>query len=518
MKLRAALAGVVFCCAAHAPALAQTETPPDTLRGGAWWDADLDGRRGREEPGLAGIAVSARSAGRVLAHAVTARDGRFVLAVPARAESVDVDVTVPPGHFPTTRLRARGPAEFGLAPFRRRTIRAEAVSCLATGDLAEGDWPGPTDPLGAGDPDLIAGSGEALRRPLSIWFNHADHNGLFTTVPDEWLATPPLLALTLAPLHRSSAIPRRRDVVAGTAARDTANLLVWWTLGAAGCEGRLSASPSRAYLTEDRGDVQALVAWDVDQDGGVDLIAGTRSPGGSAGTIELWKNDLAADPGFARAQTLPRGTSIAELGQVTALARVGPLAGGESLLLAGTRTASGLGQIVVLGRDRETGRLEIRELHDLEEGAVTAITAADFDADGEIEIVVALEAAADSGSIQTWSARHDSASSGVTRDESRPVPFVPTRLAHADLGGSAAPDLVVAYRDAGGSGGLRVFSWDGAGSPALEFDPWAGGLKGTITALDTADFDGAAGARARADLVLGLRTSPHSGAVVLLAR
>ncbi len=540
--------------------VASRPSHPSDVSGRVFEDRNANGVQDSGEPGAPGVRLEliADSTGVAIASVRTDAGGDFSLAVPAepgRRVPMLLQCIPAAGCYPVgASVRAASPGrnvDFGLASFRRITLSARNVLCLARGDLMEKDWAGAQ--ATHRDLDLVAGAEASGTDQLSVWFNHFDANPLFDALRS-YARTAPNAVLSIAADSLGTvrkAAPARADVVTGTRHSSAGNLFTWLTKSRAGSEGFLPSSYSQACRTRDDGDVQAIVTGDVTGDGATDIIAGTRSPGGVRGTIELWASNGAASPEFKRTQSYPAEENRGDaLGEVTcmALAGLGEVAGtprevagratgapreeagratgaprevAARQIVAGTRTGPSSGQLVVLKCDG--GPFEEQWQQRYEHAAITALAVVDITGDGRDDIVVSTRTGPDSGQLELW--RNDAAAGRVAFTLTRAVPVhgIPCSLAAADFGGLAGPDVAVGFRDNERSleGRVEIYYCDAHTLPLHGSDPAAGRITNWVPAIVSGDFHTSLArpsAAPRADLAVGVHGAPGSGAVVLLIR
>ena len=531
---------------------------PSDVSGRVFEDRNANGVQDSGEPGMTGVRMEliAESTGVAVDSARTDAGGDFSLAVPrepGRRVPMLLQCIPAAGCYPVgASVRAASPGrnvDFGLATFRRMSLSARNVLCLGRGDLMEKDWAGAQ--AAHRDLDLIAGADANGTDQLSVWFNHFDANPLFDdlrtyprTAPNAVLSMAvDSLATTRASRTTRAAGPARADVVTGTRHSSAGNLFTWLTQSRAGSQGFLPSSYTQACRTHDDGDVQAVVTGEVTGDGATDILAGTRSPGGTRGTVELWANDGAASPAFAMAQRYPaEGARGDALGEVCALAlatlgdesgrapqqpdgAAGLVAGTTGVagrrLVVGTRTGVASGQLVVLACNR--GSFEELWQERFDHAAITAVCVTDITGDGRADIVVATRTGPDRGQLELW--RNDSAAGRIsfTRTRAVPVSGIPCTLAAADFGGLAGMDIAVGFRgrDSSVDGRVEIYYCDAHTLPLHGSDPAAGRITNWVSAMVSGDFHTSLTAPAsapRTDLAVGVHGAPGSGAVVLLIR
>jgi hypothetical protein len=527
-------AGLALASAlAHAPIggprTAAADPAPPQLVGHVFHDDNHDRVRNPGEAGLARIQVLATAGARrdVVASAFTGATGRFEIALSAAeaATELALEVVPPPGAYPTTAARIAGLAcepgraidagGFGLAEFERIALRSGPAAALLSGDLMEKDWSGDRAERARHDADLVVAQLDDAE-PLQVWFNHYDSNVLFTTRRSYGLAAPrPPLCLASAPGTPSAGL----DLIAGTSPGPSGNFFVWRARSTRGNEGYLPARHSLAGETLDRGAVQAVAIGDLGGNG-PEIVIGTRSPGTERGSVERWSVGAA---GLRRDEVYPSAgdPEAVALGEVTAIG-VARLGGPSGDVVVGTRTGGG-GQLVLLRGPRPGGRLAARRLETIAGASITSLTCADYDLDGRTDVVAGLAAGDGRGELRFFRNRRTGDSLDLVEQVRVALDAVPLAIASGDLGGGPHPDIVLGLRgDPAGPGGVRLLFMDGGVPASRLLDPAGGALRGSVSALVVGDFNRGDPPADRtpglADIAIGARTGPTSGAVLVLVR
>lgn len=530
----------VFIGTVNSPSAARARSAEHVelrVHGRVWEDLNGNGAVEPREAGLAGVWIGALGANRAtIASARTKPDGSYELRIPGDRPGGPGEWTIecvpPAGRYPLTPLRrtwseitaSDGRLDFGMNDFATFPLTAGSVSCLASGDLAEKDWCGDRETEARRDADLVLGA-ESGADEVSVWSNHYDHSPLFTRGRSYGRRLPrPVLALAVGALGRGTPdASRGADLVTGTAPGPDGNLFVWHTQRTPANEGYLPARYSDAYRTRDGGDVVAVVTGDVTGDATPDLLVGTRfAPG--RGTIELWRSNGGSRPTFRRAAIdgLPDS-----LGEVTAMRLVdaGTLDG--PVLVVGTRTAAGSGQVLFLSAGRASeAPFMVRAHRDLDGTPVTALAAADYDLDGRFDVIVATQTGHHSGRLALW--KNSSANGGdslaFVEDQSVAIGAIPLALACADLGGSRHPDLLVGLRanDTGYRGGLALYYLDGGTLPPAPTDPSGGAVTDMVPSIALDHFNTGVPPVRRgldpADIAIAVRSGPLTGGLIVYIR
>jgi prepilin-type N-terminal cleavage/methylation domain-containing protein len=518
--------------------------PTGTIAGKVFTDNNRNGVLDGGEAGVQNVWVGASPDGglTVVGYQYTNASGDYTLTVPANdppgTQPYYVTMIVPNGYYPTGST-SLGPElvqasqnltgrNFGVASFQIITLNASRVLSLGSADLVEKDWSGNDNQWaskGHQDADIVLGADAGGTDNIAVWFNNYNGSPLYDADPTYTRnAANSVLAMKLEMLDTNSP-STRFDAVTGTKYSGTGNFFVWFAQNSGGNLGFFSTTHDLAYATADLGDVQAVLTHDVGGGSRPDIIVGTKSPTTGQGHIEIWLNNDAATPTFARDEIYPPQGSISgnDLGEVTGMALSDLDLDGDMDLVVGTRTGTYKGQLVVLentgrsvgARFREATRQTFSDL------AVTAVVCTDVTGDGRPEILVGGEEDAANGRVEQWN-NEGSWNFSLKRQVQTGIVM---SLATADIGGTSREDLIVGYRltDTGYFGGLRIYFTDLGVIPPFGTDPSNGSVTYMVPALTVNNFNYGAQPSAPTppylkDLAAGIKTGPSTGALVVFIR
>jgi prepilin-type N-terminal cleavage/methylation domain-containing protein len=522
-------------------------TVTGTIAGKVFTDTNRNGVYDIGEPGVQNVWVAASPDGgvTVAGYRYTDATGNYTLTVPANdppgTQPYHVTFSVPQGLYPTgtTSLgpllvqggQAHTGKNFGVSSFQVITLDASRVLSLGSADLIEKDWSGNDsqwDTKGHQDLDLVMGADAGGTDNISVWFNEYDSSPLFKNSPSYTRnASNSVLALRLEMLDKNSPTTRF-DAVTGTKySAGVGNFFVWFAQNSGGNLGYFPTSHDRAYTTADLGDVQAVLTDNVGGPGtAVDIIVGTKSPTAGQGTIEVWLNDNATDPTFARNEIYPPNGSIPgnNLGEVTSMA-MGDLDGdGDKDLVVGTKTGNYTGQLLLFERTGSTAgnRFIERKRFARNDEAITAVICIDANGDGYLDIVTGSQKNASDGRLEHWANLGNNWNFILVRQVDT---YIVMSLVSADMGGLLRNDLVVGLRfsNTGYSGGVRIFYMDLGTIPPFGTDPSGGSITGMVPALTSRNLNYGVNPSTPSppylqDFAAGVKTGPTTGALVIFIR
>lgn len=515
-----------------------------TVQGKVFRDSNKDGIFQSGEPAVAGVwvGVTKNSGTEVLSFGTTDASGNYTIDVPNNDPQhntpYQVTLQVPTGYFPTSSTMIQpiwlDPGEvivgqnFGLQSFQVITLSADRVLCLGSTELMEKDWTGNDDQYDAKshkDQDLILGSEYVSNPNVSVWFNGWDQS-LYTNTPSTFYqrnALASALCMAIGPIDNGTPATRP-DIVTGLTTYTAGNFAVWITQNSSGNFGYLPTSPTY-YKTQDQGDVNSVLLTTCDANASLDIVAGTKSAANS-GTIEVWTNN--GSGAFTRNEVYPPTGGIpgGNLGEVKAMAAADFDADGDSDLVVVTKTGPTSGRVHWFERVGNTSgtRWIHRTDHGLS-GAGTSVCVLDVDGDGDRDVIVGTQTAVDKGKLEYW--RNDTIALVFDFQNARTIDAVgiPLSLAAADFGGNPSrADLVVGHRDNETSytGGLRVYFLDLGTLVALPSDPASGGANWMTPALSLDNFNFGANPTPSGtkliDIGAAQKTGATTGQVLILVR
>jgi prepilin-type N-terminal cleavage/methylation domain-containing protein len=512
-----------------------------TVSGTVYRDSDRNADFDAGEPGVANVwvAVTKNSGLDVLGSTNTAADGTYSIEVPNNmpdaTDPYQITIQVPPGYFPTSSStissvwlddgEVMSDQNFGVQSFQVISLTADRVLSLASGELMEKDWTGSDgqyDSKGHKDVDLILGSEWVSNPNVSVWFNDWNLDPLYASAPTYKVnALASVLSLAVGSLDTGTE-PRRPDVVTGIEKYTSGNFAVWLTQNTSGNFGFLPAAGAY-HTTLDLGDVYAVQLGLLDAGTSNDIIVGTESPAGNAGTIEIWLNNGSGL--FTRNETYPTGggVPVGGLGAVRGMALADFDADADSDLVVVTKVGTYNGYIHWLERIGNVGgaRFVLRTTESLA-GEATALAVTDVDGDGRPDVVAASQTGIDRGRLQFW---HNHGFFSFGKDREVNAPGIPLSLAAGDFGGLASrDDIVLGYRDneSAFTGGIRIYFLDGGTLPSLGTDPTVAGGAYMTPALNVNNFNAGdnplpVGARLL-DIAAAQKPTASTGQVLIILR
>jgi prepilin-type N-terminal cleavage/methylation domain-containing protein len=515
------------------------------VKGKVYLDNNRNGNLNVGELGLADVwvGVTPDAGSTVVGWQNTDVNGDFSISVPevqSPAAPYYVMTIVKAGFFPTSTTSI-GPFfintgeirlgnNFGMANYQIIRLTASRVLSLASADLIEGDWNGNQTQNARRDTDLILGADATGTDQISTWFNQYDAAQIFDPNPTRsYTAQSSVLSIAVDTLDNTATWRSRPDLATGTKNATGGNFFVWLNQNSNNNEGYLPANASLSYRTQDMGDVQAILAYQCAGGGMPDLIVGTKSPTANQGTIEVWENDDAAVPTFKRVEIYPPNGLIpsSKLGEVTAMALADFDRDGQKDLVVGTNTGTYSGQLLVFKHvtNLDGARFVYQWSEDLASDAVTSITCFDVDGDSLQDVIVGTQAGLSQGRLEQWGNKFNGLLWKFTKDHDIPAPGIPQSLASADFGGSGKTDLAVGYRADMGNflGGVRIYFCETDRVPATGSDPSGGSVTNMVPAVTIGNYNYGVKPATPAppyltDLATGVKITSTTGALVVYIR
>ncbi|HKQ58552.1 MAG TPA: FG-GAP-like repeat-containing protein [Candidatus Eisenbacteria bacterium] len=515
-----------------------------TVTGKVFTDNNRNGTLDTGETGIQGVWVGVTpDAGlNVAGWEYTDALGDFSIDAPAVSSPSApyyIMTVVKPGFFPTSSTTI-GPFylnagqvitgnNFGEVGYQVITLTASRVLSLASQDVIEKDWNGNHTENAHGDQDLILGSDASGSDQLSVWFNDYNNSPLFNATPTYTrTAQGSVMSMAVDTLDNTTTWKNRPDVATGTRNATGGNFFVWLGQNSSGNEGYVPTTANLSYRTQDMGDVQSILSYDCAGGAMPDLIVGTKSPTANQGTIEVWQNNDAATPAFTRQEIYPPNGSIPSnaLGEVTAMALADFDGDGNRDLVVGTTNGTYSGQLLFFKYVSKTNgnRFVYQCGYSLPGDAVTSLAAFDIDGDGMKDVAVGTQRNTTAGHLQQWGNKYSSPTWGFALDREVNAPGIVISLATADFGGSVRGDLAVGFRADLSSyvGGVRVYFCDTNRIPSTGSDPSAGSVTNMVPAITTNNFNYgtnpvASGTQLK-DLATGVKITSTTGALVVYIR
>ena len=523
------------------------ENGKGTIKGKVFRDNNRDGAL-QAEPGIKSVWVGVTTDGGVTiqGYAYTDDNGDYSIDVPVndppRTSPYSIYIIVPSGYFPTSRTAITGVLNnnnFGVVNYQIITLNASRVLSLGSANLMEKDWTGSNTNHQHGDADIVLGADAGGTDNISVWFNQYDSSPLFSPDP----TAPPLgtygytrnaansvLSLAVDTLDANVSPFNRPDIATGTQYAAAGNLFVWFNQNSSGNYGILPAAATRAYRTQDNGDVQSVLAYDCAGGNSMDLIAGTKSPTAGTGTIEIWRSDNGVTPDYGRLEVYPPSGSIPgnKLGEVTAMRLADLDNDGLSDLVVGTKTGATTGQVLFFhneGKSSLFSRFTYRSSHDLDSWAVTSLACLDVNGDGYTDVVAGTRTGPNTGQLLYFRNEYSTPFTFVV-DRKVGAPGIVTALIAGDFGGDPSHmDIAMGWRDSdtGYGGGVEVFFCDIGTLPSSGTDPSGGAVFNFVPALTDNNFNYGIYPSTPAppfltDLAAGIKASPTTGAIVVFIR
>jgi prepilin-type N-terminal cleavage/methylation domain-containing protein len=518
-----------------------------TIRGKVYRDNNRNAVFDGIETGIQNVYVSVTPDGGLttLGYAYTDASGDYSITVPAndppRTRPYMVLCVPPSGFFPTSSTALPNQyvtvggiltgRNFGVATYQIITLNASRVLCLAPADLIEKDWNGSHTEQARADKDLVLGADAGGTDNISVWFNNYASTPLFSSTPSYSRNAPNSVMAIAADTLDSSPPASRPDIVTGTKNATTGNFFVWLNQNSSGNFGYFPTafSPGMSYMTNDNGDVQAVLTFDCAGGAMPDIIVGTKSPTTGRGTIEVWQNDDADPPTFRQQEVYPSAGNIPgnRMGEVTAMALADIDGDGQKDLVVGTRTGLYTGELLLFQyvSKADGNRFINRSGYSISDGEVTSLACADVDRDGQMDIIVGVEESSATGSLRYYHNKSRLLSFGLDMVREVPTPGIPTSLVAADLGGGTGSDIAMGWRQTTTSyaGGILIYYTDLLMLPFTGVDPSAGSIANFVPAVCSDNFNFGVEPTMPsppylADLATGVKSGPSTGALVVFIR
>jgi len=415
---------------------------------------------------------------------------------------------------------------FGLAAFQIISLTTSRVLCLGSADFVEKDWNAKHTENARKDADIVLGAESGGSDQVSVWFNQYNQTPLFPSTRTYARTAPnSVMCLAVDSLDKVDVIGRA-DLVTGCKTAAAGNFFVWFCQGTSGNEGYFPLSYNQAYRTQDNGDVQAVLTADFMLNGNKDILVGTNA-GGYRGTLEIWQSSGATTPTFSRVEVYPPTGSISGnpswLGEVSSMTLADLDGDGYQDLIVATKTSSTSGQILFFqANNKKTGaRFAYKGALSTSDPA-TAVTVADVDGDGSLDIIAGVQTSSTTGELQLW---HGTSNWNYVNNKTVNPPGIPLTLAAVDLGGVSRKDIVVGYRvnSTSYSGGVRVYQTDSGTLPASGYDPSGGQVTNMVPAMTVANFNYGVKPNQPSppyllDLAVGVKITDTTGALVVMIR
>jgi prepilin-type N-terminal cleavage/methylation domain-containing protein len=519
------------------------------IKGKVFVDANRNGNYDSGELGMSSVWVGATKDGgiNVLAYGYTDASGNYDLPTPINdpphSQAYSVYTIPPAGYFPTTSMSIGGlwlrqtPAltnnNFGMSNFQIITLNASRVLSLAAADLIENDWNGGHTENARQDVDLILGADAGGTDNVSAWFNQYANSPLFDPSPTTHsgsgytrLAPNSVMSMAVDTLDKNDNV-KRPDLVTGTKFTAGGNFFVWYTQGTSNNEGYLPANynTGQNYRTQDNGDVQAVATLDCGGGNMPDILVGTKGATAGQGSLEVWLNNNATTPSFARDETFTTiGGSI--MGEVTGITLADLDNDGDRDLILCTHTSDYNGQMAVYENSGRTAgsRFTLRYSVSFGGSAPTCIATVDADGDGWKDIFVGTQRSTSQGNV--WQIKNVGLVTLWSFSIIRAIDAggIVQSITTGDYGGASRGDIAVGTRSSsvGFGGGVRIYYLDtgviGAGT-----DPSAGSVVNMVPALTSGNFNFGLNTTPPStpyltDLAAGLKASATTGALVVFIR
>src|SRR5258706_5289981 len=382
------------------------------IQGTVWKDANNDGAIGGTETGISGVWVGVTDDGgsHILGYAYTDASGNYSIDNiaandPPKTTAYSIFAIPPSGYYPTTSTsigtvwlqpgQTLTGKNFGFNAFTRISLNATRVLSLGSRDLAEKDWNGNQTQNRRIDQDLVLGADAGGTDQVSVWFN--PYNSSFSGSPTYTRSAPnAVLALALDTLETATAF-RRPDLVTGTKYTPGGNFFVWLMQNSSGNEGYFPTTYTAGmnYKTADNGDVTSVLTADIAGNATADMpdiIVGTKGPTAGQGSVEVWRNNNSSPtPTFIRDDIYPTagGLAAGSMGEVTSMALADFDRDGNKDLVVATRLSDYKGQVLFFRNivKNGTGHFLIASSWTFGSDIPTQITAGDVKHDGYLGVV-----------------------------------------------------------------------------------------------------------------------------------
>ena len=308
--------------------------------------------------------------------------------------------TNPPSPEDTTEVTE--PEEEILPPYeppiRISTARVLSLDAIDLGetDALEGSF---TSVSGQHDVDLVLGTKAGASNNLSVWFNGQPdrYTGetLYNSVPNYYGTTAyDITSISLVDVDGTG--PDFPDAITASAVSDVSGGFHVWLNQNHVNGGYLGVGPTTttptAYYSSGTGKALCIATEDFDNDGDIDVAVGTRT-GANQGKVEIWEN--AGNGSYTQDQVLIAG------GEVNALVVFDYNGDGRMDLVAGTKnhTSNKSGTLDVF---KHNGPTKFGRVSQTSTYQITSLAVGDMNLDGNYDVIAGTKSGQHSGTVQFW--------------------------------------------------------------------------------------------------------------------
>lgn len=368
------------------------------------------------------------------------------------------------------------------------------------------------------DWDILIGAKASNGKDLSVWYGGLPDRyslGGIYNYQENWSGTSTYTILALASDNLDNGSDEFPDLVGGVEISDnTGGFQYWRNTGGDGEQGELSQSS--VFYSNSSGRGQAIALADIDKDGDLDVVLGTRT-GANSGKIEIWKNTPGSQ---GKGAIFVFVRSMIAAGEVNTLAIADFDDDGYADIAAGTRTTNSGndGAIEIwLNKSRTGNAFDFQRSGTWTSGGqVLALAAGSMDDGGTVDLVAGTRTRKNAGEVELW--LNNGTGKIVLGDEAdADGEVLSLALGQIDYGNNSL-DIVAGTK----AKTVQVWFCDPAASPAAivpTFESWSdANAGGQVTAVAIAKIEQTRDNPEKDllnDIVVGTAVTEFSGEIVL---
>jgi len=480
-----------------------------TVSGTVFNDTNGNGTKDSGENGVSDAVISVVLADSTEVYAMSDGTGKYSMKLPAndppKTYAYTLTCTPPPGFSSGSKMTVANvwlqinqvvnSKDFALGKFNTDKFDVnDPIRAMTLTDVIENDWLGQNTGFRRKDLDIVTGSANGTASRLAEWFNQYNASPLFkNNATSSMPVGQSIFAMATDTLKAGSGGITRPAIVVGMRYAASGNWAIWYPKDAIGNCGFLPNSAAASYLTSDNGDVTAVATLAPTAAGtSPGVVVGTNSPTAFQGVVELWTAASHTNPAYVRSQTIsynagfPGGPQLGAVSSVIVSDFYSGVAGTE--LLVGTQTGFYSGQVFLF--KQVSGVWTYTWGQNFTQDAVTAMSLADIDHDGRLDIVVGTQDSHTTGHLMYFRNK-GGGTPAFDNAVTRVAPGIVTQISPADFNGDGHHDLVIGWRDSDTTfgGGVQIWYVSGTTFPSSGVDPSGGMVNNWVTDLFVADVN-----------------------------